>query len=81
MSSRVLKTVPNDMGMTVCARMTVSFTRSCARTFWRVGSYSSMGVSLTTAATSRKLTVWTSVGSTPMPMGPNVRGLSLWMTQ
>ena len=52
MSSRVLNTVPNDMGMTVCLRMTVSFTRSWASTFSRVASKTSMGVSDTTAASS-----------------------------
>ena len=52
MSSRVLNTVPNDMGMTVYLRITVSFTRSCASTFSRVGSCTSMGVSDTTAAMS-----------------------------
>jgi len=50
MSSRVLNTVPNDMGMTVCFRITVSFTRSWASTFSRVASKTSTGVSETTAA-------------------------------
>src|SRR5437870_5784142 len=43
MSSRVLKMVPNDIGMTVCSRMTVSLTRSCASTFSRVESSTSSG--------------------------------------
>ena len=52
MSSRVLNTVPNDIGMTVWLRMTVSFTRSWASTFSRVASKTSTGVSETTAASS-----------------------------
>ena len=52
MSSRVLNTVPNDIGMTVWSRITVSLTRSWASTFSRVGSSTSMGVSETTAAMS-----------------------------
>ena len=31
-------TVPNDIGITVCERITFSFTNSCARMFSRVGS-------------------------------------------
>ena len=81
MSSRVLNTVPNDIGMTVWSRMTVSLTRSCASTFSRVGSWTAIGVSETTAAMSLKLTVWTSAGSTPIPSGPKLSGLSAWMTQ
>ena len=50
MSSRVLKIVPNDIGMTVCSRITVSLTRSCASTFSRVESSTSSGASETTAA-------------------------------
>ena len=38
MSSSVLNTVPNDIGMTVCCCMTVSFTRWWASTLSRVGS-------------------------------------------
>ena len=50
MSSRVLNTVPKDMGMTVCWRMTASLTRSWASTFSRVASKLSTGVSEKTAA-------------------------------
>jgi len=53
MSSPVLNPVPKLIGITVCLRITVSLTRSWARTFSRVGSWTSMGVSLTTAAMSR----------------------------
>jgi hypothetical protein len=53
MSSSVLNTVPNDIGMTVCFCMTVSFTRWCARTLSRVGSCTTIGVFETTAAMSR----------------------------
>ena len=52
MSSRVLKMVPNDIGITVCSRMTVSLTRSCASTFSRVESSGPIGTSDTTAARS-----------------------------
>ncbi len=52
MSSRVLNTVPNDIGMTVWLRMTFSLTRSWASTFSRVASGTSIGVSETTAAMS-----------------------------
>src|SRR5262245_19487084 len=74
MSSRVLKIVPNDIGMTVCSRITVSFTRSCARTFSRVESSTSSGASDTTAARFLKCTVYTSDGSAPMPIGPKRSG-------
>ena len=43
MSSRVLKIVPNDIGMTVWRRITVSLTRSCASTFSRVESSGAIG--------------------------------------
>jgi hypothetical protein len=57
MSSRVRKMVPKDIGMTVWSRMTVSFTRSWARTFSRVESSGAIGTSETTAAMSLKLIV------------------------
>jgi hypothetical protein len=38
MSSRVLNTVENDIGMTVKRRITASLTRSWASTLSRVGS-------------------------------------------
>jgi hypothetical protein len=57
MSSRVLKMVPNDIGMTVWSRITVSLTRSCASTFSRVESSGAIGTSDTTAAMSLKLIV------------------------
>ena len=73
--------VPKDIGMTVKLFMTVSLTRSWARTFSRVASSTSSGVSETTAAISRKLTVCTSVGSAPRPIAPKRRGWELRMMQ
>ena len=72
MSSRVLKIV-DDIGMTVCSRITVSFTRSCARTFWRVGR------ALRAARPRRRRpgscsALCTSDGSAPMPIGPKRAG-------
>ena len=81
MSSRVLNTVPNDIGITVKLRITVSLTRSWARTFSRVASSTSSGVSEMTAAISRKLTLVTSVGSLPRPIDPKRRGSALRMMQ
>ena len=52
MSSRVLNTVPNDIGMTVWNFITASLTRSWASTFSRVASSTSIGASATTAAMS-----------------------------
>ena len=53
MSSLVLNTVPNDIGMTVCFCITVSLTCWCRSTFSRVGSWTTIGVFETTAAMSR----------------------------
>jgi hypothetical protein len=73
--------VPNDIGMTVCSRMTVSLTRSCASTFSRVESSGEIGTSETIAAMSRKLMVYTSGHCSSMPMAPNFSGCLARMMQ
>ena len=67
--------------MTVCSRMTVSFTRSCASTFSRVESSISSGASETTAASDLKWTLYTSAGCWPIPIEPNRNGSVDSMTQ
>src|SRR5947207_13822880 len=61
--------------------MTVSLTRSRARTLSRVESSTSSGASETTAARFLKWIVYTSGGSAPMPMSPKRRGFSELMMQ